>query len=149
MAIKGKAIGRPIVDYGGTSNALQEAIITQLAKFGINYFDGNSRKPEYPYVVIGEELTSSNNTKTSRGYYHNVTLNLWSDEAGSLEVKGLTNIIVDMLTTEPFPMPKGHVLRYQRLDHFRVIPADNSATNIARSTIYLDFKTEDFTRCFN
>lgn len=147
MAIIGKPIGRKVIDYGGTSNALQEAVKLKLENALIKCFDGNNRKPVYPFVILGEVLNSPFNSKGIRGTYANMTLNLWSDEAGSLEAKGLTDMIIDLLTYAPLQLRSGYKVVTSKLDHARIIPADNSATNISRSMIYLDFVIVETGEC--
>lgn len=142
--LKGKPVGRKLMDGRNAENSLQQSIVEILMADGIEVFDGNNRKPNPPYVVIGEALTSGNNTKDTIGYDHNITLNVWSNESGSMETKYVTSRIIDLLINNGnIPLSDGYCVIKPRLDHVRYLPADNSATNIQRAMVYLDFRTKD------
>lgn len=150
-AMTGVPAGRVFkAPWRSAGNALQQGIYERLIAGGINVWDGNNAKPEYPFVVIGEDLSSGVMTKQTIGYDHNVTLNLWNDEAGSFELKSYNSRIIDLLINDRnwVQLPDDYLIIYKRLDHYRAIPSDNGATNIARSMLYLDFRTIDEITCF-
>ena len=73
---------------------LQQAIFstldgntTGLSGASVSIFDNADESTAYPYVLIGEETTANNGTKTLDGIEHTLTIHVWSQYRGLREIK--------------------------------------------------------------
>lgn len=131
--------------YRSSSNALQKAVGQAIIDGGLLVWDGVNRKPDhYPYVKIGEELTSERvPSKDSTGKYHNLTLHIWSDLTSTIETKAVADYLIDILVWSEIQLDDGFCVMEQKLDHVKYIEADNSTNNNQRAFLFLDFLVSD------
>lgn len=83
---------------------LQKAIYTALngnvtgvSSANIPIHDDVAEGSLYPYIVIGEETTSNNGTKTLDGVEHTITLHVWSQYRGRREIKEIMQSVYEKL----------------------------------------------------
>ena len=83
---------------------LQKAIFTALngnvtgvTSANIPIYDDVAEGSLYPYIVIGEETTSNNGTKTLDGVEHTITLHVWSQYRGRREIKEIMQSVYEKL----------------------------------------------------
>ena len=83
---------------------LQKAIFTALngtvtgvSSANIPIYDDVPEGTVYPYVVIGEETSSNNGTKTLDGVEHTLTLHVWSQYRGRREIKEIMQSVYEKL----------------------------------------------------
>lgn len=127
-----------------SSIALQRALVKEIRAQGLNVWDGVNRMPEYPFIKIGEELTSGRRiSKDSNGKMHNLTLHIWSDYPSSFEVKGITDFLVDLLINSPIQLEDGFCVGKRSLDHVRYTEASNGTYKNERAYLFLDFEVID------
>lgn len=62
-------------------------------------YDDVPQDTDYPYVVIGEETTLNNGSKTLDGLEHTLTLHVWSRYRGLKETKQIMERIYALLHT--------------------------------------------------
>tara|TARA_R110001592_G_scaffold335837_1_gene620845 strand:+ start:526 stop:1263 length:738 start_codon:yes stop_codon:yes gene_type:complete len=63
----------------------------------VSVFDDVPEDTSYPYVVIGEETTSNNGTKTKDGLEHTLTIHAWSQYRGRREIKEIMQSVYENL----------------------------------------------------
>lgn len=82
------------------SGAVQRAIYKALNQYiiGIPIYDTPPTGSARPYIVIGEGYTVKNNTKDIPGRRVFMTIHAWSDKPSFLEVKAITEQIVNILS---------------------------------------------------
>lgn len=137
---------RPPFRARSSSVALQRAVVKEIRAQGINIWDGVNKKPEYPFIKIGEELTSGRTiSKDAIGKMHNLTLHIWSDYDSSFEVKNLTDFLVDLLINSPLQLEEGFCIGKKELDHVRYTEAANGTYKNERAYLFLDFEVIDST----
>ena len=87
-------------------NALQAAVYTRLTGYapltaalgGAKVYDFVTPKLVAPYVVIGEDTLTDDDTKTAQGWDCTLTLHVWDFErAGRKSVKAILSLIHDAL----------------------------------------------------
>ena len=83
---------------------LQQAIYTALYQRVIDsdgiyaaIYDDVPEGAAYPFVVIGEETTANNGTKTIDGIEHTLTIHVWSQYRGRKQIKELMQSVYDLL----------------------------------------------------
>ena len=83
---------------------LQKAIFTALngnvsgiGNANVPVYDDVPEGTVYPYVVIGEETSSNNGTKTLDGVEHTLTLHVWSQYRGRREIKEIMQSVYEKL----------------------------------------------------
>ena len=83
---------------------LQKAIFTALngnvsgiGNANVPVYDDVPEGSVYPYVVIGEETSSNNGTKTLDGVEHTLTLHVWSQYRGRREIKEIMQSVYEKL----------------------------------------------------
>ena len=135
---------RPPFRARSSSVALQRAIVKEIRAQGINVWDGTNKFPEYPFIKIGEELTSGRTiSKDAIGKMHNLTLHIWSDYDSSFEVKSLADFLVDLLINSPLNLEDGFCIGEKSLDHVRYTEAANGTYKNERAYLFLDFEVID------
>lgn len=137
-------VNRTPFQYRSSNNSLQKAIGKRIKELGINVHDGYSNAPKYPYVKLGDELSSERlMSKETYGEFHNITLYIWSDFPTTMEVKAIGSAIIDVLINSPLPLDDGFCVTDQTLDHSNYVEADQASQNISRGFLYLDFEVAD------
>ena len=127
-----------------SSISLQRAIVKAIRNEGINIWDGTNKKPDFPFIKIGEELTSGLAvSKDAVGKTHNLTLHIWSDYKSSMETKALSDFLVDLLVNSPLELEGGFCMTEASLDHVRYTEASNGTRKIFRGYLFLDFQVVD------
>lgn len=134
-----------------SSVSLQRGIVKAIRKAGqdipeqrLGIWDGTNSKPEYPFIKIGEELTSGNLvSKDATGKTHNLTLHIWSDYTSSYETKMIADYLVDLLVNSPIELADGFCISKASLDHTRYTEASNGTSKIYRAYLFLDFDVTD------
>lgn len=137
---------RPSFQSRSSSIELQKAIVLAVENSGteLRIWDGTNRKPAYPFVKIGEELTSGTTmSKDSTGKTHNLTLHIWSDYPDTSEVKQVGDFLVGLLIDSPISLANGFCISSKRLDHVRYTEAANGYTKESRGYLFLDFVVSD------
>jgi|TARA_R100000278_G_scaffold117416_1_gene97385 hypothetical protein len=83
---------------------LQQAIFstlngntTGLSGASVSVFDNADESTPYPYVIIGEETTANNGTKTLDGIEHTQTIHVWSQYRGLREIKEIMQSVYSNL----------------------------------------------------
>lgn len=110
----------------------------------IGIWDGTNQKPSYPFIKIGEELTSGLAvSKDAVGKTHNLTLHIWSDYTSSYETKMIADYLVDLLVNSPLIIGDGFCVNSAKLDHVRYTEASNGTSKIYRAYLFLDFEVVD------
>ena len=71
--------------------------VTGVCSANIPIYDDVPEGSVYPYVVIGEETTSNNGTKTLDGVEHTITLHVWSQYRGRREIKEIMQSVYEKL----------------------------------------------------
>lgn len=95
--------------------ALKAAIVTALTGDAIlvarlggpRVYDAVPRGEETPYVVFGDMITRENGTATDRGHISEVTLHVWSRQAGTREAIEIGNRIGELTDDMPLAL-SGH-----------------------------------------
>lgn len=88
---------------GLANHALQKAIYSKLvtdvplmAKV-TGVWDEPNENVALPIVVIGEGTTLDHSTKTEAGQNHTLTLHIWSNAVGRMELKEIMGLVYDAL----------------------------------------------------
>lgn len=129
-----------------SSIELQKAIVKAVETSGASLaiWDGVNRKPDYPFVKIGEELTSGTTiSKDTTGKTHNLTLHIWSDFPDTSEVKQVGDFLIGLLIDSPLGLDNGFCISSKRLDHVRYTEAANGYSKESRGYLFLDFVVSD------
>ena len=71
--------------------------VTGVSSANIPIYDDVPEGSVYPSVVIGEETTSNNGTKTLDGVEHTITLHVWSQYRGRREIKEIMQSVYEKL----------------------------------------------------
>ena len=71
--------------------------VTGVSSAKIPIYDDVPEGTVYPYVVIGEETSSNNGTKTLDGVEHTLTLHVWSQYRGRREIKEIMQSVYEKL----------------------------------------------------
>lgn len=130
--------------FRSASVALQKAIYQMCKAQGIKVWDGTNRKPDYPFVKIGEELTSGAEISKDHSVRNvNLTLHIWSDFPDTAEVKALGDFLIDLIVYSPFQLEQGYCLGSRRLDHVRYTEASNGMDKGSRGYLFLDVQVID------
>jgi len=77
------ALNGNVTGIGGTGN--------------VSVYDDVPEQTSYPYVLMGEETTSNNGTKTLDGLEHTLTIHAWSQYRGRREIKEIMQSIYSLL----------------------------------------------------
>lgn len=120
------------------SNELQKAIFTKLSQGAYPVYDYLPANPEYPHIVIGEEVAIDVSTKTHDRTSHLVTIHCWSKYRGSLEVKEINNFVVDSLTESELVMT-GFSLDNAQIDMVQVFKENDGGNLIFHGVVQLNF----------
>ena len=94
------------------TSSLQKAIWQKLssdpaltAKIGAGgVVDRVMPKRAFPYLVIGEIITSDWSTSTEPGEEHFITIEIWSDKDGHVEAQALAGQVRDLLHNQPLTL---------------------------------------------
>lgn len=70
---------------------------TGLSGASVSIFDNADESTAYPYVLIGEETTANNGTKTLDGIEHTLTIHVWSQYRGLREIKEIMQSVYENL----------------------------------------------------
>lgn len=130
--------------FRSASVALQTAIYKACTAQGINTWDGTSRKPSYPFVKLGEELTSGGELSKDHTIRNiNLTLHIWSDFPDTAEVKALGDFLIDLIIYSPLHLEEGYCIGSRSLDHVRYTEASNGVNKGSRGYLFLDIQVID------
>lgn len=80
--------------HSGMNGIIQ---VNAVAGSNVSVFDDVPVNTAYPYVVIGEETTSNNGTKTKDGLEHTLTIHAWSQYRGRREIKEIMKSVYENL----------------------------------------------------
>lgn len=81
--------------------ALQRALYQRLQGLPCPVFDDVPQGQAFPYAVIGEDVTSDDDTKLDYGEELSTTIHVWSRAHGYSEVKELCNRVIAAVTANP------------------------------------------------
>jgi hypothetical protein len=76
---------------------LQKAIYTALKSGSYSVYEVVPPNTTMPYIVIGEEILTHNNTKTEIRTVHNITIHTWSKGSSSAESKAMNDFVIKKL----------------------------------------------------
>jgi hypothetical protein len=76
---------------------LQKAIYTALKTGSYPVYEVVPPNTTMPYIVIGEEILTHNNTKTEIRTVHNITIHTWSKGSSSNESKSINDFVIKKL----------------------------------------------------
>lgn len=76
---------------------LQKAIYTALKSGSYSVYEVVPPNTTMPYIVIGEETLTHNNTKMEIRTVHNITIHTWSKGSSSNESKSMNDFVVKKL----------------------------------------------------
>lgn len=81
------------------ASAIYAALSTDQALGGMikGVFDDVPQDTEYPYVVVGEETTVNNGSKTVDGQEYTLTIHVWSRYRGLKETKLIMERVYEIL----------------------------------------------------
>lgn len=131
-------------EFRSASVELQKAIYEVCRSQNINIWDGTNRKPSYPFVKLGEELTSGGEMSKDHSVRNvNLTLHIWSDFPDTQEVKSLGDFLIDLLIYSPLYLDQGYCVGSRKLDHVRYTEASNGVTKGSRGYLFLDVQVID------
>lgn len=71
--------------------------VTGMDGANVPIFDDVPEGTEYPYVVIGEETSANNGTKSLDGLEHTLTIHAWSRYRGRREIKEIMQSVYENL----------------------------------------------------
>ena len=80
-----------------SSLELQKAVYSTLSSGTYAVYEIIPPNTEFPYIQIGEETLTTNNTKTSKGTIHNITIHTWSKGSSSANSKILNDYVAQTL----------------------------------------------------
>lgn len=130
-----------------SSISLQKAIVESVREAvgdQIGIWDGTNRKPSYPFIKIGEELTSGTTiSKDTTAKNHNLTLHIWSDMPDTSEVKQVGDFLIGLLIDSPLLLEDGFCISSKGLDHVRYTEASSGVDKESRGYLFLDFTVAD------
>lgn len=76
---------------------LQKAVFTALSNGSYAVYEVIPPNTQMPYIQIGEETLTHNNTKTSKRTVHNITIHTWSKGSSSSKSKVLNDFVMQTL----------------------------------------------------
>ena len=112
---------------GLANHALQKAIYATLVADAplmakvTGVWDEPEENAAFPIVVIGEGTTVDNSTKTEEGQSHTITLHVWSEAKGKMELKEIMGLLYDALHDAALTLD-GHtsiLVRFENSDDLR------------------------------
>lgn len=71
--------------------------VTGIDSANVPVYDDVPENTAYPYVILGEETTANNGSKTLDGVEHTVTMHAWSQYRGRREIKEIMQSIYSLL----------------------------------------------------
>jgi hypothetical protein len=71
--------------------------VTGINGASVSVYDDIPENTSYPYVVIGEETTANNGSKTLDGVEHTLTIHAWSQYRGRREIKEIMESVYSLL----------------------------------------------------
>lgn len=80
--------------HSGMNGIIQ---VNAVSGSNVSVFDDVPEDTAYPYVVIGEETTSNNGTKSKDGLEHTLTIHAWSQYRGRREIKEIMKSVYEKL----------------------------------------------------
>ena len=96
------------------STEIQTALYTRLstdlgliALVGAGVYDDVPQESAYPYIVIGDDTTNTDDTQTYLGTRSTMTIHTWSRYSGKIECKTIMKAIYDALHREPLTLSAG------------------------------------------
>lgn len=133
---------------------IQQAIYTELATIGHPVYDHVPQVSAYPYIVIGDDTSIPFDTDASVGSESTLTIHVWSQYRGRLEVKDILEQIYDKLNRADIAVSGCHLVEcvaefqetYLESDgltrhgviRFRLIVEDINATLVTESGLLLE-----------
>ena len=112
---------------GLSNHALQKEIYSALTGNAplmaqvTGVWDEPEEKAALPIVVIGDGTTNDFSTKTEKGQNQTITVHVWSDAKGRMEVKNIMGLVYDALHEASLAL-SGHdlvLLRFESATDFR------------------------------
>lgn len=73
---------------------LQKAIYSALKNGSYSVFEIAPPNIAFPYITIGEETLTTDDTKTNKRTVHNVTIHTWSEGSSSAEIKVMNHFVL-------------------------------------------------------
>ncbi len=75
----------------------------------------------YPYITMGDGTVRDKSTKTSTGAEHTFVLDIWSDDAGRMQVKEIMGLIHNCLHEQNMTVTDNHLvfIRFDYAEDFR------------------------------
>lgn len=86
-----------MISVAVSSLELQKAVYSTLSSGTYAVYEIIPPNTEFPYIQIGEETLTTNNTKTSKGTIHNITIHTWSKGSSSANSKILNDYVAQTL----------------------------------------------------
>lgn len=71
--------------------------VTGVSGASVSVYDDVPEDPTYPYVILGEETTANNGSKTLDGVEHTLTIHAWSQYRGRREIKEIMESVYSLL----------------------------------------------------
>lgn len=76
---------------------LQKSVYTALSQGSYPVFEIVPPNTTMPYIVIGEEVLTYDNTKTSIRTVHNITIHTWHQGSSSATIKVMNDLVVQAI----------------------------------------------------
>jgi hypothetical protein len=101
--------------------ALQKALYDRLSQtLSCSVYDAVPQGAAMPYVTIGEDTAIDWSTKLENGQEVTHTLHIWSGYDGAMEVKQITDTVIQAVTSQPLVL-EGFYMVVATLDMTEVI----------------------------
>lgn len=71
--------------------------VTGIDDASVSVYDDVPENTAYPYVILGEETTANNGSKTVDGVEHTITIHVWSQYRGRREIKEIMESVYSLL----------------------------------------------------
>ena len=88
---------------------LQKALFSTLSSGDYPVYEMLPSSIPKNYIILGEEMLQTDNTKTQRRTVHVYTIHTWSQGTSSYNSKIINNFVLDKLLLEEFTVPNFHV----------------------------------------
>lgn len=122
---------------------LQQAIYERLANDPIltemvtAVYDEVEEGAIMPYVQIGDDTTTPNDTKTDYGEQTTLTLHAWSGGPGKAEAKRIMDAILQAITAEPLQLIGGFTVEGIEREFLETFNDGQSYHGVCRFRVYI------------
>lgn len=98
-------------------NAVQTEIYNRINVAGLTIYDEPVTNPKFPYAEFVSATDTEDDSTSSDGIEHIITMNVWSEWRGQKEIKSKTQLIRTTLHGQAFDVGNMHVIMW--LDRVR------------------------------